>query len=365
MSQVSEVDQMNLSDFVDSHAAQESVVPLDSVGPHAVEVHTRTGSEAFTRPLVAGVFWQSYLNSDAFVRDLRHQQVEQIPRGYEPLIVSHGDHPYRYSLLMFSDEARRTVSFIAEASTADLSDGWKRANARRRDSLNALRRRFVDPQQIQDALALTLEVAVEAYKAQRFCVVMAPPVEEELTSLPSPAIEIDAGGSLATCGALARDAIGRLGVTTAAHAIPAVASVTLAGYDAPVLDRVDEIQYDCCFVEWPVFAGLPPHRASHGPLKKAPRMNHEATFYQLRSPSPKATRVRAFNPELPYIDPNLQQTVRTDLVTARGDSGTALLDEDDYILGFAYARSAATAQLTYSSWIWADAVFQRLGLTAY
>jgi hypothetical protein len=65
------------------------------------------------------------------------------------------------------------------------------------------------------------------------------------------------------------------------------------------------------------------------------------------------------------LDPNLQLTVRTDDVTIGGDSGAALIDSDDYILGFAYSRSAVSAPAAYSSWIWADAVFHQLGLTIF
>jgi hypothetical protein len=94
-------------------------------------------------------------------------------------------------------------------------------------------------------------------------------------------------------------------------------------------------------------------------------MNQPVSFEGIGSGNAVTTLVRAFNAELPYLDPNLQQTVRTDLVTARGDSGAALVDTDDYILGLAYSRSAASAPATYSAWIWADAVFQKLELTAY
>jgi len=52
-------------------------------------------------------------------------------------------------------------------------------------------------------------------------------------------------------------------------------------------------------------------------------------------------------------------------VTSQGDSGAALVDLNGYILGFAYSRSAPNAPFAYSSWIWADAVYQKLGLTPY
>ena len=358
---------MNISDYVESRVERLPSVLLDSVGEATHQVHERTGAEALTWPLVAGAFWQSYLESDAYWRDLTRNQLDLVPVGSgESLMVVHGDYDGRFSLLLFSEGVREPVSFLAEPKKSDIEEGWNRANYRRGDS-NAVSEleAAIDPQRIQQAYALSPDVAIEASQAQRFCVLVVPPVEEELTSVPFPGISIDVGKSSSTAGVLARDRVGRVGITTAAHAVPADADVKVGGYPAAIWAREDDDKYDCCFIEWPVFGPPNQVRPSHGPLRLAPRANDEATFYRVGSPSPTMTHVRAFNVELPYIDSNLQQTVRTDQVTARGDSGAALIDGDDYILGFAHSRSAASAPLTYSSWIWADAIFKKLGLTIY
>jgi hypothetical protein len=73
----------------------------------------------------------------------------------------------------------------------------------------------------------------------------------------------------------------------------------------------------------------------------------------------------AWNYELPYLDPNLQQTVRTDLVTSQRDSGAALMEGSDYIVGFAHSRSGENAVATYSIWGWDADVFHRHGLSIY
>lgn len=118
---------------------------------------------------------------------------------------------------------------------------------------------------------------------------------------------------------------------------------------------------DSCFLD---VSHIPANsKTNRGPLKVAQRSNEIGNFWGcVRSGQ---ARVVAFNYELPYIDPNLQQTVRTEQVTSQGDSGAALVDSSDYILGFAHSRSAPKAPFAYSSWIWADAVYQSLGLTPY
>ena len=95
----------------------------------------------------------------------------------------------------------------------------------------------------------------------------------------------------------------------------------------------------------------------------APRSNETGNYWGCVSSG--QARVVAFNYELPYIDPNLQQTVRTEQVTSQGDGGAALVDASHYVFGFAHSRSAPNAPFAYSSWIWANAVYQKLGLIPY
>jgi len=49
--------------------------------------------------------------------------------------------------------------------------------------------------------------------------------------------------------------------------------------------------------------------------------------------------------------------VYTEADTAKGDSGAALIDEDDHIVGFAYGRSPIDSPAQYSSWVWAEQVY--------
>lgn len=309
------------------------------------------------------------MNSSAFAKDLSRRELSRTDvRAGEPLVVYHpGSAGERYTLLLFASKLRSPRSFPVEVSAQQLRDGWDRANRRRLAAARRSPTLVMDPARVRTAYALSKRVAIEASRSERFYVLIVPPVEEEVTSVPAPALPVDVGvpGSGPTAGVIVRDAVGRIAVTTAAHAIPRGSEVKVAGLPANVIQRVDDDKYDCCVLQVPPFSIPPAHRPSHGPLKLAPRTNVPVTFEGVGSGKLVTTFIRAFNAELPYLDANLQQTVRTDLITSRGDSGAALVDNDDYIVGLAYSRSAANAAFTYSAWIWAEAVFRKLGLAAY
>jgi hypothetical protein len=59
------------------------------------------------------------------------------------------------------------------------------------------------------------------------------------------------------------------------------------------------------------------------------------------------------------VDPQADEMCRvyTEADTARGDSGAALIDENDFILGFAWRLSRYNSPVQYSSWVWAEQVY--------
>lgn len=76
-----------------------------------------------------------------------------------------------------------------------------------------------------------------------------------------------------------------------------------------------------------------------------------------------SSQIVGIDPRLPFLSEYAQLIVTTDLVTARGDSGAALIDTTGNVLGFAHERTTPNARNPYSSWIWADLVFRAHGLT--
>jgi hypothetical protein len=354
---VHDAPRLGLSQWVDSQVNDLGPgTALDSTGPVSYALRDAMQSEDRTSVLIANTFWQSYVNSVAFRRDLVKYGIDsRIVRRQEIMVVSHGIN--RFSLLLTDPELQRetTRSYEVRANRLDLEEGWDRAFSRKLDALPRARRGelpmlpFLAP----------YETVLEANRSQPFSVLIAPPFEEQLTHVPSPPASVVAGGT-STAGVLVQDAAGRVGVTAALHAVPNGSSVTVDGSPGTVIST-DNIT-DSCFIE--VGGIAKSGKISRGPLKLAPRQ-HETVTFEGFSTSPGQARIIAWNYELPYVDHNLQQTVRTDLVTAKGDSGAALVDSSDFIVGFAYSRSHPNIPQTYSSWIWADAVFQTHGLTLY
>ena len=87
-------------------------------------------------------------------------------------------------------------------------------------------------------------------------------------------------------------------------------------------------------------------------------------FFTGAASGPTETVIRSHHPCL--IDPQtrLLCCVYTDSDTAEGDSGAALIDEDDKIVGFAMGRSSYDSRVQFSYWAWAQQVYTAHGLAA-
>jgi hypothetical protein len=101
-----------------------------------------------------------------------------------------------------------------------------------------------------------------------------------------------------------------------------------------------------------------------GPLRKTPREPGPAFFDGAKS-GLTTTIITTHDPAI--IDPQPDELCRvyTDADTAPGDSGAALIDEDDFIAGFARRRSGYNSLVQYSSWVWAEQVYMAHDLFKY
>jgi hypothetical protein len=61
--------------------------------------------------------------------------------------------------------------------------------------------------------------------------------------------------------------------------------------------------------------------------------------------------------------PGVQLKVQTRPDTDRGDSGSALIDADDRVVGFAFEKTAFDDWPQFTDWIWAANALDALGLT--
>jgi hypothetical protein len=345
---------IGLSQWADSVVKEPASGPLYKCGPASGELAALIGDEERSSSLIAGAFWRSYVHSAAFARDMEANSLpgklrEEQP--YSPVIVAHASG--RYTLLfkhagLFPGETR---AFVAKPEPDDISSGYLAC-------LEDLSGRALNP--ITDLDRLLRRCALEASNAEQFYLIVTAPYEEEMTAVFSPHAEISSLSARSTAGAVVQKN-GRLGVTAAAHGVPIGNAVWVDGIPGTVLDR-DDSYSDSCFIV-PERSRLK-MRSTLGPLSLAPRQHESVTFEGAQSGATR-TRIVAWSYEIPYLDPILRPVVITEAVTAAGDSGAALIDADGALVGFSYSRSNLSQPVQYSTWIWAAAVFLRLGIAIY
>ncbi len=185
----------------------------------------------------------------------------------------------------------------------------------------------------------------------------------KLLIAPCPALPVTVHGTVkaaATAGVIGTDNTGRVLVVTARHAVLGAGEVHVAGWPAKI--RASDEVTDTCLLEVSCPADAWPGAGLAGPRKIAPVEHRPGTFDGAGSQH-RQTMIRAY--DLSILDPDqyLASKVYTDPDTVPGDSGAALIDSEDYIVGFAVSRTAFGAPYEFSSWVWADQVLARYGLT--
>jgi hypothetical protein len=167
------------------------------------------------------------------------------------------------------------------------------------------------------------------------------------------------GSTVGTIGVAAMTATGDSVLTTARHAVTGREDLVVSGHPSRVL--AEDVVVDCSALE--VSPALkqnvpaPPERL----LKLSPRLHERAVFHGARS-GVKQTIVTGFDPVLLAYGPHTAVRVYTNADTAGGDSGAALLDSDGHLMGFCCERTAYGAAVQYTSWVWAQQVFDLMGM---
>lgn len=186
----------------------------------------------------------------------------------------------------------------------------------------------------------------------------------ELTaSYPSPAwgvaCQLD-DPPICTVGVMAVDERGREGVTTAQHAIPAgISQVFVNGLQGTIDPNDRNTITDSCFIEVPgiLSTHAPGLQGPRYPLRGVTPRNAEIVSFERLGPAKVTTTVFGWSPEIPWaIESWNQLKVLTDPVTVRGDSGTALIDSSNQVIGFAFYTTGEGRG--FSAWIWAESVFK-------
>lgn len=347
----------DLSSFVDTHADRNSASDLISLGPRSLEAYYRIGNEGLTRSLLATNFWRSWIASEQTLATLvKYGAHEDVLTSGRVILVAR-QYLNRFDLLVLdpaleSSFTPATIDASTNVSAAALRAGAQRAIA----------------DGVPGSLGKnSLELAVESFAEGRqpFAVVLASAPATERLTLPNGPVTVDDGNETSTAGIVVRDTANhtREGVTVALHAIQAAlgpgGTVNVNG-SAGSVARSDAIT-DSAFVE---LSASPKNgiRTTQGVMKGfAPRGNQGADFDGITS-GRMTTTVTGWDHQIPTPSTFRQACIYTGRDAQPGDSGAALVTDDDWIIGFAFERTRPGQSPAYCSWIWADSVMSALGI---
>jgi hypothetical protein len=212
------------------------------------------------------------------------------------------------------------------------------------------------------------EIVIEFARAQGLqLVVGAMPLELEYTAeRPTPpfAVEDAAGAQDVSMGVYSDSKQHGPGLTSAAHGITIGGNYSL--FDAGIL--IDSVQgivtnsvLDAAFLRLSKAPRIPSPVGRSFLSGVTPNVQLQHEFHGAQSGLTQAT-VSGWVDDLLTIEPWLQNRVFTQRILQQRDSGSALIDANDRVIGFAFYNSSTFANPTLSAWIWADSVRQDFDL---
>lgn len=347
----------NSADWSIAAGALQPAAPALIGDPFARLFHSPFGSRAYS---MIGNEGQTLAAVGHYAADVvctllqflpKHRQLPfALSKDAKVLVVFHGEKSRRRSILVLDpsldpDTPERVVPspWIADV----LLNTWGAA-------ANLAVPTFLPMQSTEDTM--------QALWIARPRVVIAPAPKLEYTCVKQPPGEIVSGLQPSTAGAYARDANGSAGVTVCYHGTgPAGTALTIDGVPRTVTAASQTL--DTSFVAIPD-ADLPPAAAlvaRRGLLTSRAPGNMEAhRFWSAGETKHAYSTASDFG--VPNATPQRQLCVYTDAVTNYGDSGGALVNEDDQLVGFSFQRTPFGSRIEFSTWIWAASAFSELGL---
>jgi len=183
----------------------------------------------------------------------------------------------------------------------------------------------------------------------------------ERLCVPSPCCEVQSASERSTAGIYCRDSGGRLGVTACFHGTgPAGTDVTVAGTPAKVA-IANEVQ-DIVFIPLP--EEFVPVLASGimGVLSGRTPSQYSSAYFEGVTSGYTPTSISSHDAALLRNRPSVQLRVQTPADTNKGDSGTALIDGNGHVIGFAFEKSAYGEIPQITDWIWAANALAAIGV---
>jgi hypothetical protein len=183
----------------------------------------------------------------------------------------------------------------------------------------------------------------------------------ERLSVPSPLVRVETTREISTAGIYCRDSEGRTGITACYHGTgPVGTKVTVGGQPAEV--ALANLVQDIVFI--PLQHPGPPARRQDvtGVLRDRTPAQYDSARFEGATSGETATSISSHDAALLRDRPSVQLKVQTPADANKGDSGSALIDRDGRIIGFAFETSAYGEIPQITDWIWAANALKSLEL---
>ncbi len=347
---------MDLGEYVNEYVGPvEPARDLIQAGPGSSRLLEKMGDKDRARSLLATNFWRAWLASDISLSIMKTLGASRdvLSRGRKIIVARYGG--LVFDLVVLDPEL--PSGFIPKSRGANVRGAMDETLLR-----GAVRSAIDQPIPLIGSEAPLLATEVSQNGERPFHVVLGPEPELERLSVPSSPLSVDNGlgaaTSTSTAGVIVEDKTkaGRIGVTAALHGVEPATAVTVDGQSGTVL-RTDSIT-DAAFVE---LSRRPSAaiRTTKGVMSgMAPRGNQKAEF--IGSMTTATTVIESWDADVPNPSARRQACLYTKRDAQPGDSGCALITDDDWIVGFAFERTKPGASPEHCSWIWAESVLARL-----
>lgn len=326
---------------------------LSSSGPLSTLV-AESITQFDVEPFLASMFWSQFVRNQFYRRLTARFHASD---RSSLIVVGHAD-ATRYDLLLLDSEYRGEPrgELIESANSAiretPLDPQMIRRVLRRVGSLSNLEPRLIS--------GSVNEVA----ENREFGVAIARAPEQLSTFSVSPALAVRDGRqeSVATIGVIAKRDSGIVVATTANHAVSNVARRLTVDRTSLVIIGRHQASDSCLLAIHDHSCNGLRRYGIAGPLRGVPPAPYSPAKFDGATSGFISTMVTAF--DLSIIDPQMDEMskIYTTPDTAPGDSGAALADSEDRILGLAYRRSRYDSQMQFSAWVWAEQVCIAHGL---
>jgi len=182
--------------------------------------------------------------------------------------------------------------------------------------------------------------------------------------VPSPHLGITSGTQTSTAGIFCRDGDGEFGVTGCFHGTGPVGTKVTVELRQSQVKRASEVQ-DIVFIPLGDGYNVPQLAGVAGVLEdREPARSDQVRFAGVTNPNGQ-TRIASTDAGLLRARPTMQLKLQTGPHTDRGDSGCALVDVANRVIGFAFERTAHNDFPEFTDWIWAANALRALKLVPH